>query len=103
MTTNEYFAASLRFYRKQMGWNQEILAEKIDVSTRTIQLLESGNNLPSLTVLIRIAELFNTSMDDLLGLQGTKDIALRNIISDMSKDEKQLVIEFTEAIIEMLN
>jgi len=101
MTKKEYFSTSLRYYRKQKNWSQETLAEILEVSTRTVQILESGDRLPSLTLLIRIADVFDTSIDDLLCLENRTKNNLCNIISNMSKDEKQLVIQLAAAISEM--
>lgn len=101
MTREELFSANLRFYRKKKGINQEDLAEKLNVSTRTIQFLESGTNLPSLSLAIRIAIAFNISMDELLGLNGFYDIGLKKKVSEMTESEIREAIDITKAIIEL--
>ena len=57
---------SIKQYRKQFNITQEKLSEMLGVSTHYLYELERGIKVPSLTVLINIAELFNTSIDNLL-------------------------------------
>ena len=57
---------SIKQYRTQLNLTQEKLSELLDVSTHYIYELERGIKVPSLPVLINIAELFNTTIDSLL-------------------------------------
>ncbi|TMP85474.1 XRE family transcriptional regulator [Pseudoalteromonas ruthenica] len=52
--------------RKQLGWSQEELAEKMDVSRQSVSKWESTNSIPDLNKIIRLAGLFNVSTDFLL-------------------------------------
>lgn len=47
--------AFLKVLRKQKGLTQEQIAEKFNVSSRTVSRWENGNNMPDLDVLIEIA------------------------------------------------
>ena len=62
MTYGENFAA----IRKQNGYTQSELAEKLNVSTTTIQNWESDSNLPTITKLVTLSEIYNISIDLLL-------------------------------------
>lgn len=73
MTQKELFSENLKIYRKKKNLSQEELAETLDVSTRTIQFLESGMHFPSLPLAIKIAILFETSIDELLGMNKRKE------------------------------
>ncbi|MCI9292491.1 MAG: helix-turn-helix transcriptional regulator, partial [Erysipelotrichaceae bacterium] len=44
----------LKELRKQKGLTQEQIAEKFNVSNRTISRWENGNNMPDLDILIEI-------------------------------------------------
>ena len=58
---------SIKHHRKNnLHLTQERLAELLDVSTHYVYELERGSKIPSLPVLINIAELLNTSIDCLL-------------------------------------
>jgi len=53
--------------RKQQGWSQTALAEKINCSRATLINYESNKNIPSIEIAIQLAEAFNVSLDYLLG------------------------------------
>ena len=52
--------------RKNKSWSQEELAEKLDVSRQTISKWESGKAIPELDKLIKLSELYNVKIDDLV-------------------------------------
>ena len=47
------------------------LAEKIGVSRQTINAIESGKYVPSTVLSVKIARVFEKSMEDLFSLEGT--------------------------------
>ena len=57
---------TLRHYRKELGFSQEKLAEKLHVSRQAITKWETGGGLPDISNLQAIAQLFQISLDDLL-------------------------------------
>lgn len=63
----ERIGSAVRRCRTARGWSQAELAERLMVSVDYIGLLERGERLPSLPVLIRIANEFGMSTADLLG------------------------------------
>ena len=62
------FDENLRNLRKEKEYSQEYLAEKLGVTRQTISKWENGTAMPDLKKLIELADFFETSMDDLLGL-----------------------------------
>ncbi|WP_371374767.1 helix-turn-helix domain-containing protein [Thalassotalea aquiviva] len=52
--------------RKQSGWSQEELAEKMQVSRQSISKWESANSIPELNKIIALAKIFDVSTDFLL-------------------------------------
>ena len=52
--------------RKASGLSQDILAEKLDVSTRYVQKLESGIHSPSIGLLVRLRKVLKTDWTKLL-------------------------------------
>ncbi|WP_444993940.1 helix-turn-helix domain-containing protein [Aliikangiella sp. IMCC44359] len=52
--------------RKQIGWSQEDLAEKMSVSRQSVSKWESTNSIPDLNKIIMLAEIFDVSTDYLL-------------------------------------
>lgn len=60
------FANNLRYYREKSGLTQMELAEKLGYTSKSVSKWESGNGLPTLSVLTEIAQLFSISLDCLV-------------------------------------
>lgn len=52
--------------RKQKGWSQEDLAEKLGISRQSVSKWESTASIPDLDKIIKMSEIFNVSTDYLL-------------------------------------
>jgi transcriptional regulator with XRE-family HTH domain len=52
--------------RKKVGWSQEELAEKMNVSRQSVSKWESTNSIPDLNRIILLADIFDVSTDFLL-------------------------------------
>ena len=52
--------------RKKKGWSQEELAEMIDVTRQSVSKWESGQSLPDLDKILKLADIFGVSTDYLL-------------------------------------
>lgn len=59
--------ALLKELRKQKGLTQEQIAEKFNVSNRTVSRWENGSNLPDLDVLIELSDYYEIDLRELLG------------------------------------
>ena len=57
----------LKELRAHSGWTQKQIADAIEVSSVSIQRFEYGTVRPSLDTLIALADLFNVSLDYLVG------------------------------------
>lgn len=60
------FGENLKRYRKESKMSQKELAEKLNLSPQTISNYEKGIKNCSLDTLLKIADLFEVSTDDLL-------------------------------------
>lgn len=60
------FSEKLKEIRKNEGLSQEQLAEKIGVSRQAITKWETGRGLPDVENMVIIAEIFKTTLDELL-------------------------------------
>ena len=56
----------LRELRKEQRITQEDLAEKLNISSRTISRWETGSNMPDISLLIEIADFFNVSIPEII-------------------------------------
>lgn len=61
------FAERLKTIRKQKGYTQVSLAEKLEVSKGTIAMWETGKRTPDFETLINLSDLFDVRTDYLLG------------------------------------
>lgn len=64
-TTKELLGARIKELRKRKGLTQEQLAEKVDLATRYISLIEVGRSSPSLETIENIANAFDVELKDL--------------------------------------
>ena len=63
----EFISKSIVSNRKKRGLTQEELAEKLDVSSAVISKWERGISMPELTIVFKMADCFEISVDELLG------------------------------------
>lgn len=52
--------------RKNNNWSQEELAEKLDVSRQTVSKWESNKAIPELDKLVKLSEIYNITLDELV-------------------------------------
>ncbi|KAB2332619.1 helix-turn-helix domain-containing protein [Bacillus mesophilum] len=77
------FGEKLKMERKNKGWSQEELAEKLFVSRQSVSKWENGQNYPSIEIIIRLSDLFEISIDELLRSD-------EELTEKVIKDSKQL-------------
>lgn len=60
------FAVKIKHYRQQNDWTQQVVAEKLAVSRKTISSWENGRSYPDVFMLVQLSDLYHISLDDLL-------------------------------------
>lgn len=68
--TNKYFlnlSRNLKDLRKSNGFTQKYVAQKIGITYQSYQAYEIGKCLPSFDSFIALAELYDVSLDSLIG------------------------------------
>ena len=60
------FGAMLFKLRKEKGWTQTELADKLNVTNQAVSKWETGDSYPETPQLLKLSELFNVTVDDLL-------------------------------------
>lgn len=61
------FKDRLRYYREQRGYSSDELAKLLDIPYTTLKGYENAGREPKYNILIKIADILNVSLDDLLG------------------------------------
>lgn len=73
---NEKFGGKLRALRENKGMSQSDLADQLNVSRQAVYKWESNKGYPDIENLIRISDIFNVTIDELI----RKDETLQNKI-----------------------
>ena len=91
------FAQNLKEKRRNCGFSQAKLAEKVDVSTHHIAMIELARNFPTAGLLERIAEALNIEIYELfIEKDRFPHEEYRQLREDIRGDVKQLLDEFFE-------
>ena len=83
----------LKTLRKEKNITQEVLAEVLNVSSRTVSRWETGSNMPDISLLVELSEFYQVSIPELIDGerksekmdQETKDTAIK--MAEYSKNE----------------
>lgn len=80
--------------RKQNGYTQAELAEKLGLSDKTISKWENGRGLPDATNMLELCNIFNINVNELLNgerlkdMDNYKEIAEKNLIEMKEMEER---------------
>ena len=97
---------SLKRIRKQYKMTQEDVAKFLGISRSGYTYYETGKTVPSVDMLKKLAVMYDTTIDDVVGLPQRKNVSGKsvgetNFVSEgmdplmyMKKDEKTLIMAF---------
>ena len=86
------FSENLKTLRKQKGFSQEELAGRLHVVRQTISKWEKNLSVPDADTLIRLAEILEVSVSELLGTNIAKENTTGNVAEQLSWINEQLAI-----------
>ena len=81
-------AKNLRFLRKQKGFTQEMLSEKLGIKRTMISAYEDGRSEPKLGGLQTMAEIFSVSLDELM----TRDLEKEGRVAGQKRNVNILTV-----------
>ncbi|MCD8342758.1 MAG: helix-turn-helix domain-containing protein [Clostridiales bacterium] len=84
------FSENLKALRKQKGMSQETLAQQLHVVRQTVSKWEKGLSVPDADMLIRIGELFEVSVSDLLGEKLEHEPEMNQVAAQLALLNEQL-------------
>ena len=89
------FSENLKTLRKQKGFSQEELASRLHVVRQTISKWEKNLSVPDADTLIRLAEILEVSVSELLGskIETENGNATNDIAEQLSRINEQLAIK----------
>ena len=82
------FGYRLQFLRKNRGLTQKEVAARLEMNPNTIAKYESNLLTPSVEVLIKLALIYNSSTDYILGLSNRTKLHL----DDFSVSQQQFIV-----------
>ncbi len=95
----EYTGKRILSLRKEKGWTQKDLAMQIHVTDKAVSKWERGLNYPDLSLLETLADVLETSVSDLLGIETSSAEELLETVTLISQEEKNtLKLEFRNRI-----
>ena len=89
----------LKQARINSGLTQEKLAEQLNVSGRTVSRWETGNNMPDISILIELAELYDVSIPEIVNGERKNEIMNEEVkevaqsLSDYADLEKEKMLK----------
>lgn len=89
MEQKETLGKRIAALRKEKGLTQEQLAEKVGVSAQAVSKWENDVSCPDITLLPLLADLFDVSVDELLGVKPIEPHVIILDKDEMPKDEKK--------------
>ena len=87
------FGENLKTLRKQNGFSQEELATRLHVVRQTISKWEKNLSVPDADTLIRLAEVLEVSVSELLGAKIENENAASDVAEQLSRINEQLAIK----------
>ena len=94
----------LRWLRNRHGYSQAAMAEKLSLSRMAYTQYETGHREPGLDILLHIAQMYNGSLDYLLGVSDLSRLPLfspqeNHLISQLDRlteDRRQYVFQILQ-------
>ena len=87
------FGENLKTLRKQKGFSQEELATRLHVVRQTISKWEKNLSVPDADTLIRLAEILEVSVSELLGEKIENENTASDVAVQLSRINEQLAIK----------
>ena len=91
----------ISFYRLKSNLTQEVLAAKVNCSREYIVQIENGTKVPSLSVLVKIANMLSVSADELLldcleYSSSSANSEIHRLLLDCNETEQTVIIRMAK-------
>lgn len=94
----EIISYNIKFFREHNNWTQQELAEKLTISRSVITKWENNLALPDIASLLKLSEIFDTTLDHIAGNHSFR--------TDLLKDFKRIYasesIPFDEEVVDIV-
>ena len=90
---NAVFSENLKTLRKRRGFTQEELAARLNVVRQTVSKWEKGLSVPDADMLMRLAEILETTVSTLLGAAIHDEREPDDIAEQLARINEQLAVK----------
>jgi methanogenic corrinoid protein MtbC1 len=99
------FGTRLKAYRKECGLSQKDLASQLDIGQTTVANYEKDLRFPNASTLIKIADVLNVTLDNLLGraktnktfdLEISRQLFIQYLLDHKAEQAKELILEIAK-------
>ncbi len=96
------FGKNLKKFRQIAGMTQDILSEKLGITSQHLSYLETGSRSPSFEVMVYAADAFNLSLSDLFVDSGKDSIGSKHketmlkisqLTKNLSKEDQERILK----------
>lgn len=84
--------------RKKYGMSQSTAAKRLNIAPATISGYERGERTPSLTIILKMAYIYNCTVDYLLGKDNNDSSRIYIDVTDLSEKKRKAVNEIVNAM-----
>lgn len=84
----------IKFLREELNMTQQELADKLNGAKSTVAMYEKGDRKPSMEVLLKLSEIFDCSIDYLLGksdIRNPEEFNNDDLHIALSKEDKGVI------------
>ncbi|GGB57683.1 helix-turn-helix domain-containing protein [Virgibacillus dakarensis] len=94
----EQISYNIKFLREQHEWTQKDLAEKLSTSRSVIAKWENNVVTPDVSSLIELSEVFDVTIDHIVGNRSLREDLLKDFKRVYSSKEKPFDVEVMEIV-----
>ncbi|WP_284141569.1 MULTISPECIES: helix-turn-helix transcriptional regulator [unclassified Virgibacillus] len=101
--SSEKLAYHIKYLREQHHWSQQELADKLHISRSVVTKWETNAVTPDVSKLMKLCDLFDVTLDHLVGRHSFRDDLLKDfkrIYSSESKAFDEEVVELVEYLMQ---
>lgn len=84
----------LKYLREKRRLSQQEAADRLEVTRSTISAYERNTKMPSVDMLVRLAILYHSSVDFILGLENRTNI----YVDDLSESQQATVVKMIDIL-----
>lgn len=94
----EQIAQNIKFFRDQHNWTQQELADRLQMSRPVITKWEKNHLIPDTEALIKLSEIFQITLDQLVG----KVVYQEDLLKEFKRIYSSESVDFEEEVVSLV-